>query len=226
MRILVVAATPAEVAPLSAAAGIDSTSSERPRSGRVSGRDVDLLVTGVGMVATAYWCARGLSRAPYDLALNLGLCGTFDPAIPVGRVVHVVSDRLSELGAEDGDAFLPLHALGLFDPDEPPFAGGAIVNHAPPVNAALARLTPARGVTVNTVHGCETSIADVVRRVAPQVESMEGAAFMYACALSGVPYAQVRAVSNVVERRDRASWQIGPAVIALGVSALEILESA
>ena len=55
---------------------------------------------------------------------------------------------------------------------------------------------------------------------------MEGAAFMYTCAVNGVPYAQVRAVSNVVERRNRAAWQIGPAVAALSASALAILESA
>ena len=55
---------------------------------------------------------------------------------------------------------------------------------------------------------------------------MEGAAFMYTCAVNGVPYAQVRAVSNVVERRNRAAWQIDPAVAALSVSALAILESA
>ena len=32
---------------------------------------------------------------------------------------------------------------------------------------------------------------------------MEGAAFMYACLIQGVPFAQVRAVSNIVERRNR-----------------------
>ena len=33
---------------------------------------------------------------------------------------------------------------------------------------------------------------------------MEGAAFLYVCAMQGVPHAQVRAVSNMVERRNRA----------------------
>ena len=112
-------------------------------------------------------------------------------------------------------------------PDEPPFRDGAVVNHAPPVERdRLQRLPRVSGITVNTVHGREASIADVTRRFAPQVESMEGAAFMYACAIGGVPYAQVRAVSNVVERRNRAAWQIGPAVAALSAAALEILESA
>ncbi len=226
MRVLVVAATAAEVAPLSAAAGIDESSTERCRSGRVAGHEVDLLITGVGMVATAMWCATALSARDYALALNLGLCGTFDRAVALGTVVHVTSDRFSELGAEDGDDFSTIHDLGLLGPDEPPFRDGAIVNASPPVNPALRRLATVSGITVNTVHGNEATIAAVVQRFQPRVESMEGAAFMYACALREIPYAQVRAVSNVVERRNRGAWQIGAAVHALNATALQLLESA
>lgn len=226
MRTLIVAATAAEVAPLSAAAGIDAASTERSRSGRVAGHEVDLLITGVGMVATAIWCATALSARDYALALNLGLCGTFDRAVALGTVVHVTSDRFSELGAEDGDDFSTVHDLGLLGPDEPPFRDGAIVNASPPVNPALRRLATVNGITVNTVHGNEATIAAVAQRFQPQVESMEGAAFMYACALREIPYAQVRAVSNVVERRNRAAWQIGAAVHALNATALQLLESA
>ena len=40
---------------------------------------------------------------------------------------------------------------------------------------------------------------------------MEGAAFMYACLVQGLPFAQVRAVSNVVERRNRGAWKMAEA---------------
>jgi futalosine hydrolase len=226
MRILVVAATAAEVGPLATAAGIAAAAPERPSRGRIKHHDIDLLVTGVGMVATAFWCATALARTPYDLALNLGLCGAFDRTLDLTSVVHVVTDRCSELGAEDGEAFLTLPEIGLMLPDEPPFRGGAIVNHTQPAIAGLRRLPAVSGITVNTVHGRDASIEDAIRRFAPQVESMEGAAFMYSCALAGVPYAQVRAVSNVVERRNRAAWRIGPAVAALSAAALAILETA
>ena len=35
-----------------------------------------------------------LARAEYDVALNLGVCGSFDRALAPGSVVHVVTDRL------------------------------------------------------------------------------------------------------------------------------------
>jgi futalosine hydrolase len=55
---------------------------------------------------------------------------------------------------------------------------------------------------------------------------MEGAAFMYSCLVAGVPFAQIRAVSNVVERRNRDGWKIDEATDALGVVAVRLLESA
>jgi futalosine hydrolase len=79
---------------------------------------------------------------------------------------------------------------------------------------------------VNTVHGDERSIAAVTARCAPQVESMEGAAFMYACQMHGLPFAQVRAVSNVVERRNTRAWKLMEAIAHLNDAAVAIVEGA
>src|SRR5262249_31895015 len=156
---------------------------------------------------------------------NLGVCGAFDRSIEPGTVVHVVTDRIAELGAEDGDALLTLEQLQLLDGNEPPLTNGRLVNGAPPDSQALRRLRTGGGITVNTVHGNDGSIAAVRERFNPQVESMEGAAFMYACLAHAVPFAQIRAVSNIVERRNRAAWKLGEAVTALGTAGLAILDT-
>jgi futalosine hydrolase len=205
MRILIVAATERE---LDGVAGESSP----------AGHHLDLLITGVGMVATAARTARALAQKPYDLAFNFGVCGSFDPALEIGRAVHIVKDRIAELGAEDDDAFLTLDQLGL--PGDSVF-----VNAAAPASAALAALPAVSAITVNTAHGNARTIAAAVRRFEPQVESMEGAGFMCACQLSGVRYAQVRAVSNVVEKRNREAWNLGEAVGQLRRAARSILES-
>jgi futalosine hydrolase len=207
MRILIVAATAAEIAPLQ----------QRP--------DVEILITGVGMVAAAARTSGALARARYDLALNLGICGSFDPALSPGTVVHVVSDGMPELGAEDGEAFLSIEELGLLRGDAAPFSNGRLVNAAVPVNPVLKCLPAVHGITVNTVHGNERSIAETVRQFAPQVESMEGAGFMYACLIHAVPFAQVRAVSNMVERRNRGGWKIDEAIASLCRVAADLIES-
>jgi futalosine hydrolase len=211
VRILIVSATTAE---------IDSYASQL-----TSRAGVDVLVTGVGMVATAARCAQALALKRYDMALNLGVCGSFDRALSPGTVVHVVRDRIAELGAEDGERFLTIHDLQLLDDDEFPFRAGRLVNDAPPATAALDALPVVEGITVNTVHGNDRSIDEVARRFRPQVESMEGAAFMYACLVQGVRFAQVRAVSNVVERRNRDAWKPKEAIDNLGVAAVDIVRA-
>jgi len=210
MRVLVVAATAGECASMM---GLS-----RPE------QQVDVLVTGVGMVATAAKVSRALSRSHYDLALNIGVCGAFDRTLPLASVVHVISDRLPELGVEDGPVFVPADELGLVPGDEAPFTAGALVNHSPPVSSVLAALPRVAGITVNTVHGNDASIAAVVDRYHPQVESMEGAAFMYACLLAGVPFAQVRAISNYVERRNRDAWRMPDALASLARTTAALLQ--
>jgi futalosine hydrolase len=219
MRILIVAATSIEVAPV--VASLREMSERGPGLTRYAhaAHDVDVLVTGVGMVATAAWCSHVLAVSRYDVALNFGVCGSFDEALKPGDVVQVVTDRIAELGAEDGEAFLSIDELNL--PGE-----HAFTNVAPPANAALGRLRPVNGITVNTVHGNARSIAAVTERLKPQVESMEGAAFMQACLIHEVTFAQVRAVSNVVERRNRDAWRLADAIGALGTTALSILDQA
>jgi futalosine hydrolase len=225
VRVLVVAATEAEVSPFVAGLGRASAVGPRVTRYRGGGHDVDILISGVGMVATATWCSRVLSAERFDIALDLGVCGSFKPEIFPGSVVHVVSDRLVELGAEDGERFVTIQEMKLLGDDEFPFTGGRLVNASPPGLATLRNMRAVNAITVNTVHGNDDSIARVVERFSPDVESMEGAAFMYACLIQGVPFAQVRAVSNMVERRNRAAWKLDQAIANLCAVARQILET-
>jgi futalosine hydrolase len=47
-------------------------------------------------------------------------------------------------------------------------------------------------------------------------EGMEGAGVAAAAALYGVPFAEVRAISNPVGPRDRGTWRVAEALEALG----------
>src|SRR3954469_25478953 len=226
MRILVVTATDAEVAPLVASLSPTAGRSSRLKSYTHDRHTVDVLTTGVGMVATATWCSGVFARERYDMVLNAGVCGSFRPTLPPGSVVHVTTDRIADLGAEDGDAFLSVQQLRLLGEDEFPWTRGRLVNSAPPPNEALSQLPVGDAITVNTVHGNDATIARAVERYNPHVESMEGAAFMYACLVHGVSFAQVRAVSNIVERRNRDAWKLRDAADALGTAIVTIIDCA
>lgn len=224
MRLLLVVATEPEIAPLLAAMTLKHEADSRLKSYEYNGHAVDVLITGVGMVAAAVWTARTLATVSYDAAINAGICGSFDRGIELGEVVCVHTDFTPELGAEDDDQFLDIHELQLLDKDGFPYRNGVLHGSSSGVFAVFGQLKSVSGITVNKVHGNEQTIAAITQRHNPQTESMEGAAFYYACAVAGVPAMQLRAVSNYVERRNRAAWKIGEAVENLNAAVLNYLD--
>lgn len=228
MKVLFVAATGMEVGGFIMDYGFRILDAEKnsvfatPKSQH--GNSHSLLITGVGMVATAFAMGKELAVNKYDLAVNLGIAGSFDRSIALGEVVEIVYDTLSELGAEDADAFLPISLMGL---GESAFkASETIANIFNGSKSAplYKNLKQTKSITVNTVHGDEESIERVTKRLNPQIESMEGAAFFYACSQAGLPCLQIRAVSNYIEKRNRDNWQIGLAVKNLDNFAVELLK--
>ncbi|HYH56893.1 MAG TPA: futalosine hydrolase [Anseongella sp.] len=195
MKLLIVSATGAEIAPfLKGNAGAGDQGAE-------------VLITGVGIAATVYRLTKALEKGAYDLVINAGIAGSFSRDLPLGEVVQVVSDGFGDLGAENGEEFLDIFELGLAGAGTPPFENGMLRN-----SFRVKGLPEAAGITVNTVHGEETRIRKTLARLSPGVESMEGAGFFYVCMSEGQKCLQVRAISNYVEKRNRENWNIPLAV--------------
>lgn len=173
---------------------------------------ITLLLSGVGMVNTAWHLGRFLARETPDRAINFGIAGSFERDRALGEVVEIREEVLGEMGAASPQGPLDLQALGfpLFEQDGHPY-----YNHLPNPHAPLGNWPQVRGLTVNQVHGTQPEIEATLARWQPQVESMEGAAFFYAMLRAGVPFHALRGLSNYVEPRNRAAWQIGPAVEAV-----------
>ena len=226
MRILIVSATAFEIAPLiTCLKGKPLHSGSRQKGlGKLdlkagdqlklkhNKNQIDILITGIGMTSTAYWLGKTLSPRN-DRAYQFGVAGSFNRKLELGEVVQVTEDCFSELGAEDGEKFLPLYKMGL-----PGTQDISNKNYLP-------ALKKVRGITVNTVHGNDGSIQKIKSRWKADVESMEGAAFLYACNMHGTPCVQVRAISNYVERRNKKVWKMELAVKNLNEAALRIIEA-
>ena len=191
------------------------------------GETIDCLISGVGQMQSGVQISRQLQRDSYGYAVQAGLAGSFYPALPKRSVVVVSEEALADLGAEDLEGFLDLFNMGLMERDEPPFAGGCL--RAPVCElASLHQLPRARSVTVNRVLSHPSSIEWVRQRYDPEIVNMEGAAFLYACLLNGIPCVSLRSISDFVGPRDKSMWDIPGAVTALNVvvsSVLKELES-
>ena len=211
-KLLIVSATSLEIKPLLTELGVGKVFQDHLTRYHYNQSQVDILITGVGMVPTAVYTSTVLAGNEYDAAINAGICGSFNHGISIGEVLNITSDYLPETGAEDGEHFLSLIDLNLLNQDEFPFKGGKLVNDSVFVSSLINGLPVTSGVTVNTVHGNIESIEVFLLRNSADVESMEGAAFMYSCKLHKIRHLQVRSVSNYIEYRDVSKWNIPLAI--------------
>jgi len=223
MRILVTCATVFEIRPFLNHLSFQSKEDDYLERYRLNNSFIDLIIPGVGMMFTAYHLGRQFLKEKYDCAINAGICGSYSHSIPIGSVVEIVEDCISELGAEDKNHFLTMFDLGLMDPDTSPYHSGKLTNTLTIPSKVIDNLPKVNGITVNTVHGNKESIERVKQLFDPQTESMEGAAFLYSCLMEKIPNTQIRSVSNFVEERNRATWNLDLALKNLNKILLEVI---
>jgi len=169
-------------------------------------KDVIVLITGMGMVNTSIQITKELMQNKYDLVINMGVTGSFSQDCIIGDVVEVVEDNFSELGFENESDF------------------GQFSNFVTKYNVeAKTNLQKVKGITVNTVHGNEQSISEIVNRLNPDVESMEGASVFKVCNEFAVPCIQIRAISNNVEKRNKENWNMPLAIRNLNNQVAKII---
>ncbi len=169
--------------------------------------NIDVLISGIGISQTIYKLSKFLSLKNYDLVINAGICGSFTGEFPIGSCVNVTIDEFADIGMTYADnSFHTLFDEKLMLPNEHPFMEGKLINPFQlPINVDLQQV---KSITVNNCSGNTEQIQARKNRFNADVESMEGAAVAYVCLLEKVNYLQIRAISNIIEPRNKTSWEI------------------
>jgi futalosine hydrolase len=222
MKILIVAATWMEVKML-----VDEMAKVNERSHLLKEYQlgeyfVDILITGIGTTFTAFHLSNALHEKNYQMVLNVGIAGSLTHELKIGEVVNVASDEFADLGIEKEDDFLTLFDSGFLNNNDFPFEGGIL--KASSGNGWLS-LKKVRGLTVNKSSGRKSNIDEIKAKFSAHVESMEGAAVLFVCRWLGVDCYQLRAISNYVEPRDTAEWNIPQALENLKTEVLAALRN-
>jgi futalosine hydrolase len=163
---------------------------------------------GVGPVAAAVSTAMALGGGEYDLVVSAGIAGGFPGRARIGELVVADSVRWADLGAATEEGFLDLAGLGL--------AGGEVLT-ATARDWAAAALPDARLgqiLTLATMTGTDRRGTELAAAHPEALaEAMEGYGVAWAAKAAGVPWVEIRAISNLIGRRDRSTWNI-PAAFA------------
>jgi futalosine hydrolase len=183
--------------------------------GTIGRVEASLIVTGIGPVNAAVALTRAMVQSRADAVLVCGVGGAYPGAgLAVGEVVCAASEQYGDLGAASADGFLDMEALGFpVVPGDPP-----VFNRLPLACTPLPQRVPF--VTCSTCTGDDATARAIAARTGGAVESMEGAAFVHAALLHGVPVAEIRGISNAAGDRDRASWRLRDAADAAQDAAL------
>ncbi|RZK50756.1 MAG: futalosine hydrolase [Pedobacter sp.] len=192
-KILILAATSAEIKPF-----LDHFTLAPNKF--IEHAEFDVLISGVGAWATAFSLAKYIQKH-YMLILNVGIAGSFDRNLQLGSVCVISQDCFADFGAESPTEFLTAEKLGLG------------INHYSttiPQNFIpfLNNLPKVSGITVQKAHGKTESISFIQSYFPAQTESMEGAAVFFSAQELNIPALQVRSISNFVEPRNKANWDI------------------
>jgi futalosine hydrolase len=191
--------------------------------GRLHGSDVVLAVPGVGKANTAAGVALAVERWRPRAVVQLGIGGAFVGSfLSIGMVAVASVEVHADCGAGEGDAWEGMERLGF-----PLLAGPPPHFNEMPTDLDLSRRLAAptrapllRFATSERVSATLEAADRLQRRFDVAIESMEGAAAAQVCLALGVPFAELRGVSNIVGERDRRAWDV-PRAVRAAAAALE-----
>lgn len=188
-------------------------------------REMLVLVTGLSVINAALGLGRLLAAEPVTGVCNLGIAGSFDPGLPVGAVAVATAECWPEYGVA-GDSGVDAAALGRPLLDEGNVTDRLDLDPEASAQAMGLHLSTdwARGpgLTVSAVTATAGRTAELQERHGALTESMEGFALALGCRRAGLPFLEVRTVSNLVGP-GRESWDIRTALAALGRTAARLL---
>lgn len=220
--ILVVTATAKEMESAFGFAGAPSIKQGEEAEFELGGRRLLLGVSGVGLVNSAMAAGRLLGRPSVTGVLNLGIAGAYDvEEFPLGSAAYVWQETWPEYGLLDEDGRVDPKAIG--------FAQGHVqgqpiwnrvkikpVNDAQTLELSLGeQWGRAASVSVNSVTGTPDRAGWLKTAYNGDIENMEGFSLAFGALQKGLPFLEVRTISNRVGSRYAEDWDLKGALTSL-----------
>ena len=222
--ILIVAAVPGELEgliPQLAGATSARAGGREILRGHIGRQAVRLLVSGPGIANTVQGLTAAIEKERPGLILQTGCGGGFRQAgLRNGDVAIATLETDVHLGLEPAEPDGAIGALPFSVIQEP---GQEVFNQYPaaagidaPAIQSLETLAAAAGVkvylgpfvTVATITTTAARADWLHRHFEALIENMEGAGAAHVAALYGLPFIEIRAVSNRVGDRDKGRWDL------------------
>lgn len=214
MSLLIFAATEGECLPL-------RTKLEEQGWGKMA-MPPKFICTGPGLINATFTITSSIIEMKPSMVIQIGIAGSYADTYPTGAAVAIESECLGDTGVWENEHFRDLFDLSLLHADQPPFENSVLPN--PYVAKWSLRGIPlVKGVSVNEITTRSSDIERQNQKYQAVSESMEGAAFHYAALSLGVPFLQLRGLSNFIGERDKKKWEIGKALEQVSDAAIRFM---
>ena len=181
-------------------------------------------VSGTGKTNAAHAATVLIREYSPRLLVNFGVGGAYPPAgLALGDVMVAESEIYGDEGVRDSDGFHGAEYMGIpflqrgrkkyyneFALDRG-LSRRALASASSVFKGAdeARKVGAGRFITVSTCTGTRERAAELGQKWGAICENMEGAAIAHICALYGIPLIEIRGVSNIVDERDKAEWDLG-----------------
>ncbi len=179
--------------------------------------------SGVGMLSSAVSLTKLVYEENPDLLIQVGIAGTFDARMELGKTVAIKDDMVGDLGVMEDGKWKDIFEMKLEKSSYPPYEKRRLPNQWLAKFNLLA-LPEVSAVTINEISTNEEHIHQLIKKYNPAIESMEGAALHYVCREMNIPFMQLRAISNYVGERDKTKWQMKLAIDNLNEVVIKLVE--
>ncbi|MGI9519030.1 MAG: hypothetical protein ACR2NP_18400 [Pirellulaceae bacterium] len=174
-----------------------------------------LQLCGFGPIVSGIEATGLLAGGNYQSVVLAGIAGTYDvDVLPVGSACSFRQVGYYGIGSGEGPDYRSARELGV---EQPALENGVACYDSLSLNPAAAGDCHDELLTVSTAASNGQQVQ--WRRDAfphAQAEDMEGFAVALAAAKFGLAVTVIRGISNEAGDRDHATWEIGPAMRAVG----------
>jgi futalosine hydrolase len=205
--------------------------------GTIAGQQVAVCLAGMGKVNAAHAATLLLTRYSPEALVVFGIGGAYlSSGARVGDVVLATEEISGDEGVLTLEGFKDTEYIGI------PLlknASSVFYNSFPAPEALAAQSYQAlltfeqagrgrvlRGifVTLSSCTGTAARAGELEDRYHGICENMEGAAVAQVASLHGVPWVEIRGISNMVEERDLEQWDVRAATHAVQNAVIHLLE--
>lgn len=196
--------------------------------GHLGGVDVVVLIGGMGKTNAAQAVTILAERFAPAAIIGFGVAGAYrSSGLQVGDVAVATEEIYGDEGVDTPDGWMSCEGIGI------PLLQREGVDYFNtfPTDSQLTRSilsslgNPGAGpfVTVSACSGTDVRGDALARRHSAICESMEGAAYAHIATLYGIPFAEIRGISNLVEDRDLRGWRLQDAATAAATAIVTTL---